>query len=232
MFQNAEDHVEKTGATLLMTEFADVQDATIHTRVTELADEFMVGWTVWGWFRAAGQIKQDPAKPPTPDNLNQEVLAAVVRPYPRIVAGTPTRFSFDPETKKFEASFSTRLPDGRRARRRLSEIYVPRLHYGRDYRVEVEGARIMRRARHPAARATRAPAREVGHGDRDRTLEPGLDDLGLGWTLTIRSGSSLAHSNPCGVSAGTTTKWPPSTVNFSSPTVKTAVPDWTTNASG
>ena len=37
-----------------------------------------------------GQIKQDPAKPPTKDNLNQEVLAAVVRPYPRLVAGTPT----------------------------------------------------------------------------------------------------------------------------------------------
>ena len=66
VFQNAEAHVEKTGATLLMTEFGDVQDATIHTRMTELADEYMVGWTVWGWFRAAGQIKQDPAKPPTP----------------------------------------------------------------------------------------------------------------------------------------------------------------------
>ena len=65
----------RPGATLLMTEFGDVQDATIHRRVTELADEFMVGWTVWGWFRAAGQIKQDPAKPPTRDNLNMEVLA-------------------------------------------------------------------------------------------------------------------------------------------------------------
>jgi endoglycosylceramidase len=144
VFENAEAHVDKTGATLLMTEFADVQDATIHTRVTELADEYMVGWTVWGWFRAAGQIKQDPAKPPTRDNLNMDVLAAVVRPYPRIVAGTPTSYSFDPDTKRFEASFSTTLPDGRRARRRRSEIYIPRLHYGRDYRVAVEGAKIVR----------------------------------------------------------------------------------------
>jgi endoglycosylceramidase len=144
VFDNAEAHIEQTGATWLMTEFADVQDATIHRRVMELADEYMVGWTVWGWFRAAGQIKQDPAKPPTRDNLNMEVLAAVVRPYPRIVAGTPTSYSFDPETKRFEAVFSTTMPDGRRARRRLSEIYVPRLHYGRDYRVEVKGGKIVR----------------------------------------------------------------------------------------
>jgi endoglycosylceramidase len=144
VFQNAEDHVAQTGATLLMTEFGDVQDATIHRRVTELADEFMVGWTVWGWFRAAGQIKQDPAKPPTRDNLNQEVLAAVVRPYPRVVAGTPTGYAFDPETKRFEASFTTQMPNGRRARRRRSEIYVPRLHYGRDYRLVVRGAAVTR----------------------------------------------------------------------------------------
>jgi hypothetical protein len=60
------------------------------------------------------------------------------------VAGTPTSYSFDPETKRFEAVFSTTMPDGRRARRRLSEIYVPRLHYGRDYRVEVKGGKIVR----------------------------------------------------------------------------------------
>lgn len=144
VFQNAEDHSEKTGATLLMTEFGDVQDATIHARVTELADEFMVGWTVWGWFRANGQIKQDPAKPPTPDNVNQEVLGAVVRPYPRVVAGTPESYGYDPETKRFQARFTTRLPDGRSAGEMLSEVFVPRLHYGRDYRVALSGAEVVR----------------------------------------------------------------------------------------
>ena len=79
-----------------------------------------------------GQIKQDPAKPPTPDNLNLEVLAAVVRPYPRIVAGTPTSYSFDPETKRFEASSRRRCRTAAARGRRRSEIYIPRLHYGRD----------------------------------------------------------------------------------------------------
>ena len=143
VFENAEEHSKATGATLLMTEFGDVHDPLIHRRVTDLADEYMVGWTVWGWFRAAGQIKKDPAKPPTPDNLHEEVLAAVVRPYTRLVAGTPELLRYERDTKRFEARFTTRLPDGRRAGQMLSELFVPALHYGRGYRVALAGGELV-----------------------------------------------------------------------------------------
>jgi endoglycosylceramidase len=143
VFQNAEEHSERTGATLLMTEFGDVEDAEIHARVADLADEFMVGWTVWAWFRSTGQIKRDPARPPTPDNLRQETLAAVVRPYPRVVAGTPVEFGFDRETKRFSARFSTNLPAGMRAGDRESEVFVPALHFGDRYRVDLAGAELV-----------------------------------------------------------------------------------------
>jgi endoglycosylceramidase len=142
VFQNAESHSAETGAALLMTEFGDVVNPAIHERIVDLADEFMVGWTVWSWFRAAGQIKKDPRKPPTPDNVHQDLLAANVRPFPRLIAGTPTRYGFDRRTKRFEARFATRLPNGRPAGRLESEVYVPRLHYGGAYRVAVRGAQI------------------------------------------------------------------------------------------
>ncbi len=140
VFQNAEDHSASVGGVpLLLTEFGDVHDAQIHERVTDLADEFMVGWTVWAWFRAAGQIKIDPAKPPTPDNLHQDVLAAVVRPFPRVVAGTPESYSYDRESKRFRARWSTTLPGAGPAGDAVSEVFVPQLHYGTDFRVTLTG---------------------------------------------------------------------------------------------
>ncbi len=143
VFQNAESHSAETGAALLMTEFGAALDPAIHARVADLADEFMVGWTVWAWFRAdPGQIKKDPAKPPTPDNIHQDVLAAVVRPYPRLVAGTPTSYGFDRRAKRFEARFNTKLPNGRPAGTLESEVFVPRLHYGASYRATVRGAEV------------------------------------------------------------------------------------------
>jgi hypothetical protein len=54
-----------------------------------------------------------------------------------VVAGTPQRFGFDREGRRFSLAFTTRLPDGRAARGRMTEVFVPRRHYGRRYRVEL-----------------------------------------------------------------------------------------------
>jgi endoglycosylceramidase len=139
VFENAEQHSAETGAALLMTEFGATDDATIHRRMTGLADEFMVGWTQWAYIGSApeGQLLRDPAKPPRGDNIGQEMLAALVRPYPQVVAGTPQRFGFDPEARRFDLVFASRLPDGRPAGGRRTEVFVPRRHYGRRYRVQL-----------------------------------------------------------------------------------------------
>ena len=145
VFQNAEAHSARTGAALLLTEFGDVVDPVIHERIAELADEFMVGWTVWGWFRAAGQIKKDPRKPPSADNLQQGLLDVLVRPYPQAVAGTPKRWRFNRRAREFRLAYSTarvggggaRFPDGA-----ITEVMVPRRQYPRGYRVEVAGADV------------------------------------------------------------------------------------------
>jgi hypothetical protein len=144
VFQNAEEHSTATGAALLMTEFGDTEDPEIHRRMADLADEFMVGWTQWAYIGSAGgPLIVDAAKPPSGANVKQEMLAALVRPYPQVVAGTPQRFGFDVEGKRFALTYSTRLPDGGPARGRRTEVFVPRLHYGRRYRAAVAGGELV-----------------------------------------------------------------------------------------
>jgi endoglycosylceramidase len=158
VFQNAEDHSAATGAALLMTEFGDVDDPAIHRRITDLADEFMVGWTMWAYLGSGGgPLIKDQSKPPTGDNVDADLLAALVRPYPRIVAGTPRRFGFDRERRRFTLEYSTRLPDGRRPGELESEVYVPPLDYGSAYLVRLQGAEATGGLGTPAFRVRACP---------------------------------------------------------------------------
>jgi endoglycosylceramidase len=143
VFENAEEHSQATGATLLMTEYGDSENSDIHARVARLADRFMVGWTVWAYMGSTGQIKRHNSKPPVRGNIRSKTLTAVVRPYPRIVAGTPRRWGFDSDAKRFEAAWTTTLPDGSRARRMASEIFVPERRYRSGYRVKLSGAELI-----------------------------------------------------------------------------------------
>ena len=144
VFQNAEAHSAETGAALLMTEFGATDDAEIHQRMADLADEFMVGFTQWAYVGSdPGSMIADPAQPPTGNNINQAMLAALVRPYPQVVAGTPRHWDFDRDAKRFELEYSTKLLDGRPARGRKSQLFVPRLRYPRGYLVKVAGGELV-----------------------------------------------------------------------------------------
>ena len=62
-------------------------------------------------------------------------------PATQAVAGTPLSFDFDRATKRFEFTYDTKRASGkRRFRRGLTDVYIPRLHYRRGYRVRVTGA--------------------------------------------------------------------------------------------
>jgi hypothetical protein len=144
VLRNAEEHSAQTGAALLLTEFGDSEDPAIHRRVADLADRFMVGWTDWAYMGSTGQIKRRNDAPPTPENLRTERLAAVVRAYPPVIAGTPEGFRYDAATKRFELRYRPTLLDGRPARASETEVAVPRPPYGRDYRVRVTGGEVVR----------------------------------------------------------------------------------------
>ena len=155
--QNAEDQAEATGDALLMTEYAATQDIDTIARVTELADEAMIGWQQWHYCDCEDptttgtgiqSLVSDPAKPPRGKNVSREKLRISSRPYPRAVAGTPTSYEFDPQTRKFSMSYSVKGPGGKRLPRKVrTEIFMPPIHYRDGYSVTVEGARASPRKR-------------------------------------------------------------------------------------
>lgn len=158
VFDNADTHSDNTDDALLLTEYGATDDLETLERVTNLADEHMVGWQEWHYCACGEPTSQvsadvqalvkDPAKPPRGKNLKRAKLRVLDRPYPQVVAGTPESYSFDRETGTFQLRYSTTLPSGRRARRRLAtEVYVPRIHYRGRYRVKVKGARRLSKPR-------------------------------------------------------------------------------------
>jgi endoglycosylceramidase len=147
VIDNAEVYSRRTGAALILTEFSDTKDPAVALRLTDIMDRAMMPWTFWSYWAAAGQILIDPEKPPAPSNLEQPLLDAVVRPYPYVVAGTPTSYGFDHETKTFTLELAaTPVEAGRRLRNRISEIVLPRRVYPRGrYDAAVRGARVLSR---------------------------------------------------------------------------------------
>ena len=156
-FGNAEDQTEETGDALLMTEYGATQDIEKIARVTELADEAMIGWQQWHYCdcddptttgTGIQSLVSDPRLPPRGDNLSRDKLKISSRPYPRAVAGTPTSYEFDPDTREFSMVYSVKGPDGKRLPRKVrTEIFMPPVHYRNGYNVTAEGARIKARKR-------------------------------------------------------------------------------------
>jgi endoglycosylceramidase len=153
---NAVERAALNGDTLLLSEFGATDNPETITRMVERADRHMVSWQWWHYCgcddpTTAGPgdkqaIVSDPAQSPTGSNVFTDKLALIERPYPQIVAGTPTGWSFDPAAKVFELDYTTRAPVGRRLRGKVKTVvYVPEIHYPDGYRVEVDGARIRSR---------------------------------------------------------------------------------------
>lgn len=83
--------------------------------------------------------------PATGKNVNTAVLNAITEPYPRVIAGTPISYGYDPLTQLFTFEYSTRrviecgkYPDGS-----LTEIAVPARNYPNGYHVRVKGGRVV-----------------------------------------------------------------------------------------
>ncbi|MDT4942777.1 MAG: endoglycosylceramidase, partial [Pseudonocardiales bacterium] len=86
----------------LLTEFGATMDLANLAEMTGLTDKYRTGWLEWAYSgnditssSPEGQaLVLDPSQPPTGANVVTGKLAALATPYPQLVAGTPTSWSF------------------------------------------------------------------------------------------------------------------------------------------
>ena len=133
---------ERDQAPVLVTEFGSTLDPVELNRLAGQIESRRLSWLEWAYNES---IIEDPLRPAGPDNLrSREAFAALVRPYPMAVAGTPTTIAFDPTTKMFVLTYDTVRPGGGRySARLLTVVSVPERHYPGGYTVRVEGATVV-----------------------------------------------------------------------------------------
>jgi endoglycosylceramidase len=153
---NALAHSRSTRVALMMTEFGATDNYVDLRRVVRIADARQLPWIEWAYCGCGdptGTVPPstealvfDPAKPGTGANVNVAKLKVLAEPYPRLVAGTPRSYAFEPGTRLFQLRYSTTGPGGRRfGPGSCTAVVVPPVQYPAGYRVTVNGGRVISR---------------------------------------------------------------------------------------
>lgn len=134
---------ERDGAAILVTEFGATNDPVTLERLSAEMEAQILPWLEWAYTDLIADLTQ----PPGPTNLQSPAaFAALVRPYPVAVAGTPTSLAFDPATGSFDFSYTTTSPGGEAYPGWLpTALSIPALQYPQGYHVTVTGARVVSR---------------------------------------------------------------------------------------
>ncbi|WP_336086848.1 cellulase family glycosylhydrolase [Nocardia sp. SSK8] len=139
----------------LLTEFGATANTEVLTAQAELADAEMSSWYHWNYggndpttTATSPEIEGllvDARRPPVRANLHAATLAALVRPYPQRVSGTPRGWRFDRATGRFDFTYSPARADGTGEFPVGSRtvIAVPALVYPGGSTVSVQGGRVV-----------------------------------------------------------------------------------------
>ena len=147
----ARNYSKRHNVPAVMNEFGATSDASTLTKEMSAGDRYLMGWAEWA-YTGKGDITgspdveglvYDPALPPTGDNVNSGNLAILASPYPQVVSGTPSAWSFKNGT--FDFSYSTAKVDGSGAfdEGALSTISVPAVEYPNGYQAAVTGGHVV-----------------------------------------------------------------------------------------
>jgi endoglycosylceramidase len=149
----------------LMTEFGATNDLAELARMVALGDKYRLGWLEWAYTghdktssSPDGQaLVLDPSQPPSGSNVLVEKLKVLAEPYPQVVAGTPTAWSF--RSGVFRLAYSTLRADGlaRFGAGAQTEIAVPAVQFPTGYHVSVSGATVISAPNAPVLRLAALP---------------------------------------------------------------------------
>ncbi|MFG1793046.1 cellulase family glycosylhydrolase [Nocardia sp. NPDC049149] len=139
----------------VVTEFGATGDRTALVENVDLFDQGRLGWFNWTYLGGdPATVAKDPNdqaivvdahQPRTPGNVRESNLDALVRPYPKLTAGTPIEWHYDIDTRKFNYRWDTgradrggRFPDGA-----TTVIATPPRSYPGGYHVQILGGRAV-----------------------------------------------------------------------------------------
>jgi endoglycosylceramidase len=174
-FFNAKNYSEKQGIPAMLTEFGDTSEADVLETQMAAANKLRVGWQEWQYtsvddptsFNDEWLVK-DPSKPLTGDNVDFAKLKVLSQPYPQLISGVPTSWSF--EDGEFAFSYSPQKASGGGAFAPGSQttVSVPPIIYPNGYQVSVTGGTVVSAPNAPVL----VIASGSGSGDISVTVKP------------------------------------------------------------
>jgi endoglycosylceramidase len=151
---NAEAYASSHDIPAFMTEFGATSNQAQLAAPMQGADQHLIGWTEWA-YSGQGDITTsasppgseslvyDPQLSPTGSNVNTANLITLAEPYPQVISGTPTSYSFENGT--FDFAYSTAEADGLGSFPGGSEttVSVPAVEFPNGYDVVVTGGHVV-----------------------------------------------------------------------------------------
>ena len=150
---NAEAYAEAHDIPAFMTEFGATSDQSQISAPMQGADGNLIGWTEWAYSGqgdittsasppSSESLVYNPDLPPTGTNVNTANLDTLAEPYPQVISGTPTSFSFENGT--FDFSYSTEEANGLGSFAAGSQtiISVPAVEFPNGYDASVVGGHV------------------------------------------------------------------------------------------
>ncbi|OBK86394.1 cellulase family glycosylhydrolase [Mycolicibacter sinensis] len=143
MMDGAQRYIDHYGVPGVVTEFGATHNVDTITSQLNSIDPHRFGWLYWGYTNEAGSLVHNTNLPPTGGNVDEPIVATLAQPYPQVIAGIPSAWSFS--NGVFSFSYSTAMADGSGSFAAGSEtkISIPDIQFPNGYQVSVTGGEVL-----------------------------------------------------------------------------------------